>query len=277
MKQKIKRLIPARLLPLVLRIYASLFVRPNQMDRFQALSGDTAGLRYTIATNQYGQYCVPDSSSHRPAAQTVLSGSVYEPDTIEFLVSNCGNGSVVHAGTYFGDFLPALSRALAPQATLWAFEPNLENFGCASKTIEINHIENVILTHAGLGSATGRMSIQTIDENGVFLGGSSHIVTTVSDSTSYTERVDIVRMDDIVDPDQDISIIQLDVEGYEKEALMGGMKTVKRCLPILILEILPGSMLLNDIWFADNILSLGYERIKEVHGNSVFIVNGKSS
>src|SRR5690606_3282483 len=38
-----------------------------------------------IASNQYGLYAIPRSSAHRPAARTIASGRVHEPETIEFI------------------------------------------------------------------------------------------------------------------------------------------------------------------------------------------------
>src|SRR5438046_4458528 len=91
-----------------------------------------------IASNEYGMYCIPQSSSDRPASKAVLASKVWEPKTIQFIRENCGTGDVVHAGMYFGDFLPGISKALAPGALLWGFEPNPENFECARCTSLLN-------------------------------------------------------------------------------------------------------------------------------------------
>jgi hypothetical protein len=104
-----------------------------------------------IASNRYGEYCIPANSARRPAAQRVASGEVYEPQTIAYLTERCGRKDIVHAGSYFGDFLPALSAAIDEQALIWAFEPNLENHRCAQITMKLNIITNVRLHHAGLG------------------------------------------------------------------------------------------------------------------------------
>lgn len=90
---------------------------------------------FIISHNEYGKYCVPKSSSIRPAARKILSGEVYEPETIEFMRVNCGDGDVVHAGAYFGDFLPALSAGMSAGGKVWAFEPNFENYYCARKPL----------------------------------------------------------------------------------------------------------------------------------------------
>jgi hypothetical protein len=65
-----------------------------------------------------------------------------------------------------------------------------------------------------------------------------------------------------------VSIIQLDVEGFEQPALMGAMETIKRCKPILILENCP-----EPDWLAENILSLGYRISGNLHKNTVFAPN----
>jgi len=90
------------------------------------------------------------------------------------------------------------------------------------------------------------------------------------------EAVQIATIDDSIGTDRNVSIIQLDVEGHEQEALSGALKTIQRCLPILILEVLPNSTLLESGWFADNILCLGYRKVTNVNGNVVFVCGSKA-
>ena len=59
--------------------------------------------------------------------------------------------------------------------------------------------------------------------------------------------------------------MQLDVEGYEQQALAGAMRTIIRCRPILILENLP-----ERHWFEANILRLGYRETGKLHENFIF-------
>ena len=66
----------------------------------------------TLCENEFGRYAVPLSSRHRPAAQAVLAGGVWERETIDCIRAH-PERDVVHAGTYFGDFLPALSAAMS--------------------------------------------------------------------------------------------------------------------------------------------------------------------
>ena len=61
-----------------------------------------------IVKNEYGTYSVPNEIHYTYTAQTIINGNVHEPTTIEYLKSIGGN--IIHAGTGFGDFLPALKN-----------------------------------------------------------------------------------------------------------------------------------------------------------------------
>ena len=230
-------------------------------------------LQCCIAYNKYGGYCVPLSSSHRPAAQKILSGDIWEPKIIEFLMSRCGDGDIVHAGTFFGDFLPALSQSSAQGSRIWAFEPNPENYRCAVITACINGLQNVELINAGLGERQGFLQMVTSNADGKSLGGGSWIIQeTEEGSTEGSIAVEVVTVDEVVPSERKISIIQLDVEGFEKPALAGALKSIRRCRPILILESLP-----DEDWLSTNILQLGYRIAGEAHDNTILISEESSN
>ena len=248
-----------------------MLIRWKHASRMRAFQQDTfphmASLKCEIGYNSYGAYCVPLSSKYRPAAQKILSHDVYEPETIAFMRNRCQKGDIIHAGTYFGDFLPGIANACTGK--VWAFEPNPENHHCAQVTILLNRLQNVNLYHAGLASDNGHSFIQTRDENGNALGGSSHLLSREQDG-SESQSVELLSIDHVVPTERNISILQLDVEGHEEAALKGAIHTIHRCKPILILEIIPQSTFLQGTWFAENILQFGYQETRTLHGNRVF-------
>jgi len=220
-----------------------------------------------IAQNTYGQFVVPTSSRHRPAARKILSGEIYEPETIDFIRNNCKDGDVIHAGTYFGDFLPGISAKLHSQAILWAFEPNAENYECAGRTIAINNLTNVKLFNVALGSKESKGYLLVENEYGKSLGGASMVIDEFQEYKSI--EIKIVRIDDIIPKNRSISIIHLDVEGYEKETIIGAMQTIRKNKPILILEDNKG--IINSKWFTANVLEIGYNVFGIIHGNTVLL------
>lgn len=228
---------------------------------------DTRHDLWTTGSNCYGRYCIPLASAHRPAARRILAGDVHEPETIRFMIQNHGGSDIVHAGTYFGDFLPALSRNMNPDACLWAFEPNPENHSACEQTIALNALKNVRLANAGLGSKKDSGLVLTRDQQGRSLGGCSRLVDPQEMiAGELTSAVQIVRLDDVVPPYRPVGILQLDVEGSEEAALRGAIGLLRRWRPILILERKPDSH-----WFEANITPLGYTEAQKLHGNRLFL------
>ena len=236
-------------------------------SRFDSRGMDV--LSCIVSYNKYGAYCVPSSSSHRPAAQAILLGLVYEPDTIDYILANCKEGDIIQAGAYFGDFLPALSESCGENAKIWSFEPSSENYRCARITLELNGIENVELHNIGLGSEESEVDLRIRGGDGYASGGGSMIMDSSSSEGSF-EKVTIRPIDEVIGDERKVSVIQLDVEGYEINALSGGIKTISRCKPMLIIEVHPGSETLESPWFKENILGLGYVQVGVLYNNLVF-------
>ena len=227
-------------------------------------SGTPETLSCCVAYNEHGGYCVPIGSIARPSAQRVMAGGVWEPDTLALIRESCGVGDIVHAGTYFGDFLPFLSRSAVPGARVWAFEPNIEHFRCAEVTIALNGLSNVELLNAGLGASQDSAALRVEDETGTRLGGGSYVVDAEQVGRAGVQLIDIVAIDDVVPQDRDVGVVQLDVEGFEHDALAGARATIARCRPLIIVE-----RRLEDEWFAEHLAPLGYEVVGRVDFNSV--------
>ncbi len=219
-------------------------------------------LKFHIATNAHGQYCVPIESLHRPCALTIMRGGVWETATLKAIASHYAGGDIVTAGTYFGDFLPWLCRqAHAHEAHVWGFEPVTVNYLCASATRALNALTNCTLTHAGLGAEPGQMTIKTHDNKGRPLGGGSRIVAGRSGPPAARfDTIEIAAIDQVLGERQ-VGLIQLDTEGFEIAALKGARAIIERCRPLLVLEAHGGTELTNDPFLQDLTARLGYREI----------------
>lgn len=208
---------------------------------------------------------MPRSSLHRPVARTILDARVWESKTLDLVRGGAPAGDIVHAGTFFGDFIPALARSRRDGGLVWAFEPNQESYSCAAVTIELNSLENVVLTHAGLSAHSETALLATSDRKGVYLGGGSRLVDDPSAVDGVrNEQVNLVAIDDVVSADRNIVVIQLDVEGHEQSALSGAMRTIERCRPLLVLETAPPAS-----WIAQHLTPLGYSVAGTVDANTI--------
>lgn len=218
-----------------------------------------------VAKNEHGTYCVPRSSLHRPVPQTIIASRVWESKTLNLLRGARPDGDIVHAGTFFGDFIPALARSRTAGARVWAFEPSRENYECARITIMLNGLENVVLNHAGLDASSGIALLATSDEGGLPLGGGSRLMQDPAHADGVSnEEVNLMAVDDVVSSDRQVAVVQLDVEGHEQQALAGAMSTIARCRPLIVLETLP-----PEGWIAEHLAPLGYRVGEKVDANTV--------
>jgi FkbM family methyltransferase len=223
-----------------------------------------------FAKNKYGNYCIPRSSSHRTVAGRVLGGHTYEKDTIDFILANRGDGAVVHAGAYFGDFLPALA---SDNAVVYAFEPVFENYRCAKITVDLNyHTHQTKVIHAALGSTHGETIRMITKEQGKDIGCASKVESDRWVATEdNSEEVLIFILDWAIHPRHRVSIIHLDIEGYEEEALKGATELLRRDRPILILEMWQDSYL-DTPFFKDFIFGeLNYVKGQKLYENTVLM------
>jgi len=262
----IRRLILQLLPKSIEGLYGEL--RKKKFPKFTKYKGTSDSvLQCIIAYNKYGGYCIPLSGYFHSAPQTIFKGNVWELETTKFIESKIGDGDIIHAGTFFGDSLPAISIA-NKNNIVWAFEPNPESYRCASITKLINNLENVKLFNKGLGTSHSIQKMKTVNNNdGQSMGGGSRIA---SKAKTYSKEdlidVEVVAIDEVIPHDRKINVIHLDIEGFEKEALAGAIDTIKRCKPILVIESLPDSE-----WLTDNIIEIGYKMHKEkIDNNTVF-------
>ncbi len=172
-------------------------------------------------------FCVPRHGQHRIAAQHIQNRRLYEPDThklVSKLMPILG-GSMIHAGTFFGDMLPTFS--CATPGLLYAFEPVLENYVLAKLCVEMNELMNVVLLNAALGQKTGATYIDTGDIELPHMGGASYV-------SEKGQATALLAIDDL--NLRDISLIQLDVEGFELNVLRGAARTLEQYSPVVMIE-----------------------------------------
>jgi FkbM family methyltransferase len=194
---------------------------------------------------------------------------VWQRATLDYMRAHVRGRDIVHAGVYFGDFLPALAAMLRrggwfrQGGWLYGFEPYRENFACAQWTCALNGLTNVRLYPQGLGELRQRVALQIADEHGLSLGGACHIVGDKR-AGNGVEVIEVAPLDELLPAHADIGILNLDVEGHEGPALTGALKTIRRCKPILVLETVPAEVV------EAHLAPLGYRRNATVENNTIF-------
>jgi FkbM family methyltransferase len=138
---------------------------------------------------------------------------------------------MVHAGTFFGDMLPSFSRKTP--GSVYAFEPVIENYLFSRAVVEQNQLDNVVLLHAGLGEQPGTALVETMRDQR-HLGGTSQIISDAHEPLHRPQRTPLLTIDQL--GISDLSLIQLDVEGFELPVLKGAANAIQAHQPVVVVE-----------------------------------------
>jgi FkbM family methyltransferase len=117
-----------------------------------------------------------------------------------------------------------LSKFVDHFKTVYTFEPDPINFYCLNQNVTQ---DNVIKMQCCLGSNNEPVKVQQLirpgrlhDTGGVHIAGAGYTPSITIDSLNLPE----------------CDLIQLDIEGFELNALIGGLKTIEKFKPILCIE-----------------------------------------
>lgn len=222
---------------------------------------------FDIYSNKFGRYVIPKAYHMRVLPKILAQGLVYERRTIQYICDNAGDGDVITGGAFIGDFLPAISAAMAPGALIHTFEPNPLCHEACRRTIEINGLTNVRLHQVAVGHKTATMALRVEDfEKGEPAAAQSALNNRAkTDDPGYT-AVDVVRLDDLIDPARKITVLHLDIEGFEQNALRGAAAIVRRNHPKLVIE----GRKTTEAWLAKAFPKQGYTRFGAWEKNQIF-------
>jgi len=224
-----------------------------------------------IAANEYGFYCVPQEYAAREVPTILRQGKVYEPDTLKFMARHLGEGDIVTGGAFVGDFFPAMCEALHPTALLHSFEPNPISFAAAAHTIHLNKLTNTVLSPVAVGEKSGTLPLQIARGSGnQAMAARAKIVDT--EQGENTINVAVTTLDDLVPVARKVSILQLDIEGFELPAILGARRLIADSKPIIILEAArPKMQRLYLRTLRNHFPDLDYQVAGVIERNAIFI------
>ncbi len=104
---------------------------------------------------------------------------------------------------------------------VYAFEPDPQNFKVCEGVKEKHGLSQVELIQKGTWNSTGTLCFSSTND------GASHI------TENGDIQIEVAAIDDIVAPDEKVTLIKMDVEGAELESLKGAEKIIMRDKPKL--------------------------------------------
>ncbi len=222
-------------------------------------------MQYTYAKNKYGKYAIPVGMEDTIICNTLIadSGVIWERDTLDYIENQTLQGDIIHAGAFIGDFVPCLS-SLVPNYKVICFEPSELNYKACLETIKINNLNNVELHQRVLGDVNSIVKFLVSYE-----GKPEGPMSAVTTNDKYGIDTECITLDSILDQDRPVTLIHLDVEGYETKALQGAVNTIERFKPLLLIEKYKQQE--QDSFFNFLLNDLGYVDSGEVGGNRILV------
>lgn len=157
----------------------------------------------------------------------------------------------MQAGGNCGVWPDALSKQFR---TVYTFEADPLNFRCLAHNVPA---ENVFKFNAALGDKRGCVDLHRTDNC-----GAHHVCG--------PGLIPVLRIDDLALPGCDF--LQLDIEGFEYQALLGAQETLKAYRPLLMYELKGKAKKYNDngTQIPAMLEGLGYKLVLSVNADWVY-------
>lgn len=141
----------------------------------------------------------------------------------------------VDCGAFVGDSFEELIR-MHDCETYIGFEPDTDNFKRLSYNTELekNKLDNIFLYPCAVSNQNGYVYFRQDGNSG----------SAISEESERTMPVSVVRLDDVLKK-QDVSMIKMDIEGAEINALLGAEKIIREQNPDLAICVYHK---ISDIW-----------------------------
>lgn len=160
-------------------------------------------------------------SGSEPECYLYFNNDVYEPENGEVFI-DVG----AHTGDSAKQFIEACNNRNIRYGKIFCMEPDLSNY--KKLTGFTKGGRNICCINKGAWSSEQTLSFQ--NSEAVIKTGNAHIC---KEGTGYIE---VCRIDDVVGPDENVSLIKMDIEGAEYEALKGATDTIRKSKPTLIVS-----------------------------------------
>jgi len=160
-------------------------------------------------------------------SQEVLLGT-YEPYMQQAFLQRVRKGDVVYdVGAYAGYHSLFCSLLVGPSGRICAFEPNPDNFISITRQLKINSASRVSLFPYALSD---RCEVSGLD---ISAGPSEGRLCSAGDIQVETKTIDSLIADGSCPVP---NVIKIDVEGHEKEVLVGAFKTLELHKPVVLCD-----------------------------------------
>ena len=165
-----------------------------------------------------------------PIKEYIVNGLIWEPHVVESLADHVVPGTVaLDVGAYIGTHAMLMARLVGPRGRVYAFKPQRKIYRELRHNIALNDLNNIVPLRYAIGPEVGVVEMSPplygYYEGGVQIGtGGEQAELRTLDSFGF----------------ENVSLIKIDVEGYENQVLAGAENLIRASKPVILIEILGG-------------------------------------
>jgi FkbM family methyltransferase len=158
------------------------------------------------------------------------------------LLGSLRGGTVVDVGANVGFIAIRAARRLGERGNVIAIEPHPVRFEFLQRNIRLNGLTNVRTVQCALGGEDGVATLYDVDPT---LGPRPRDATMVNPTGGRSFQVAVRTLDGLLGEfggRADVSLIKIDVEGYEAQVLNGMSQTLARRPPVVFEALNPTAL-----------------------------------
>lgn len=166
---------------------------------------------------------------------TLYSNQLYEPYLYEFLSENnisIEGKNVIDVGANNGQITVEFAHLVGDFGKVYSFEPQRIIFQQLCGNVFINGLDNVHAFNIAIGDEDGITKIEKPDyfQAGPVNFGNVHVGVNENYETVKVHKLDTLQI-------ENVAILKIDVQGFEKKVLIGAKETIMKNRPIIYIEI----------------------------------------
>lgn len=186
----------------------------------------------SIKTNAVGEFFLPTGLTKDGVINTIAAGNIYQEEVIqEFKIWATRGSTVIDLGANVGQMSVALSKNVGKDGTVISVEADPYMAYVLSKNVLLNKSYNTRVISAAAWSVSGEYLPYPDPDLIRFDSLGSYGIT--PDSTT-SRKVPSLALDDL--QLHNVSLIKMDIQGSELQALHGLKNTIKKFSPAIIIE-----------------------------------------
>lgn len=143
--------------------------------------------------------------------------------------------NILDIGTNIGSTILQFANRTGEKGRIIGFEPDPHNFNECQKNIALNNFNNIEVLPIGLGHEKGEF--QLVVDTPSNRGGNRIVMN--DDNSPISTTVNVETVDNVIKDKNitQISLVKIDVEGFEMNVLKGAETLILRDAPIFFIEV----------------------------------------